>query len=73
VAKLTKKKASSPEVSKQHSSNEFMNFFTYKIDNIREILYNYTAVYYSIAAGGALSSPRGKICFIYCYRRGRIV
>jgi len=21
---------------KQHSSNDFMNFFTYKIDNIRE-------------------------------------
>ena len=36
VAKLTKKKASSTEVSKQHSSNDFMNFFTYKIDNIRD-------------------------------------
>jgi len=36
VAKLMKKKASSPEVSKQHSSNDFMNFFTYKIDNIRD-------------------------------------
>ncbi|XDV21738.1 hypothetical protein PO909_026762 [Leuciscus waleckii] len=36
VAKLTKKKASSPEVSKQHSSNDFMNFFTYKIDTIRD-------------------------------------
>ena len=31
-----KKKASSPEISKQHSSNDFMNFFTYKIDNIRD-------------------------------------
>jgi len=31
-----KKKASSPEVSKQHSSNDFMNFITYKIDNIRD-------------------------------------
>jgi len=28
VAKLMKKKASSPEVSKQHSSNDFMNFCT---------------------------------------------
>jgi len=36
MAKLTKKKASSPEVSKQHISNDFMNFFTYKIDNIRD-------------------------------------
>ena len=36
VAKLTKKKASNTEVSKQHSSNVFMNFFTYKIDNIRD-------------------------------------
>ncbi|XP_077094295.1 uncharacterized protein LOC143746358 [Siphateles boraxobius] len=36
VATLTKKKASSPEVSKKHSSNDFMNFFTYKIDNIRD-------------------------------------
>ena len=35
VAKLTKNKVSSPEVSKQHSSDVFMNFFTYKIDNIR--------------------------------------
>jgi len=31
VAKLTKKKASSPEVFKQHSSNVFMNFFTYNV------------------------------------------
>jgi len=29
-------KASSPEVSKQHSSNDFITFFTYKIDNIRD-------------------------------------
>jgi len=36
VAKLAKKKASSPEVFKQKSSNDFMNFFTYKIDNIRD-------------------------------------
>ena len=32
VAKLTKNKSSSPDVYKQHSSNDFMNFFTYKID-----------------------------------------
>jgi len=40
VAKLTKKKASSSEVSKQHSSNDFMNFFTFKIDNIRDKINN---------------------------------
>jgi len=31
-----KNKASTPDISKQHSSNDFMNFFTYKIDYIRE-------------------------------------
>jgi len=36
VAKLMKNKASTPDISKQHSRNEFMNFFTYKIDNISE-------------------------------------
>ena len=36
VAKLTKNKSSSPEVSKQHSSNDFINFYTYKIDYIRD-------------------------------------
>ena len=36
VAKLTKNKSSTLDVSKQHSSNDFMNFFTNKIDNIRE-------------------------------------
>jgi len=40
VAKLTRNKVSSPEVSKQHSNNDFMNFFTYKIDNIREKIIN---------------------------------
>jgi len=38
VAKLKKKKASSPEVFKQHSSNDFMNFSTYKTDNIRDTI-----------------------------------
>ncbi|XDV35971.1 hypothetical protein PO909_005829 [Leuciscus waleckii] len=37
VAKLTKNKAPTPDVSKQHSSNDFMNFFTYKIVNIKNI------------------------------------
>ncbi|MCL5130610.1 hypothetical protein, partial [Algibacter sp. L4_22] len=36
VAKLTKDKASPSDVCKQHSSNDFMNFFTCKIDNIRK-------------------------------------
>ena len=36
VAKLTRNKASTSDVSKEHSSNDFMNFFTCKIDNIRE-------------------------------------
>ncbi|MGL5674454.1 MAG: reverse transcriptase family protein, partial [Plesiomonas shigelloides] len=36
VAKLTRNTASTSDVSKQHSSNDFMNFFTCKIDNIRE-------------------------------------
>jgi len=36
VAKLTRNKASTPDVSKQHSSNDIMNFFTCKIENIRE-------------------------------------
>jgi len=40
VAKLTRNKVSSPKVSKQHSNNDFMNFFTYKIDNIREKIIN---------------------------------
>jgi len=36
VAKLMKNKASSPEVSKQYNSNDFMTFFTYRTDNIRK-------------------------------------
>jgi len=36
VDKLTRNKAFTFEVYKEHSSNDFMNFFTYKIDNIRE-------------------------------------
>uniref|UniRef100_A0A8C1PJZ8 Reverse transcriptase domain-containing protein n=1 Tax=Cyprinus carpio TaxID=7962 RepID=A0A8C1PJZ8_CYPCA len=37
VAKLTKNKAStSVEISQQHSSNDFMNYFTSKIDTIRD-------------------------------------
>jgi len=35
VAKLSKNKALTSDVSK-HCSNDFMNFFPYKIDNIRE-------------------------------------
>ena len=36
MAKLTRNKASTPDISKQHSSNDFMNFFASKIVNIRE-------------------------------------
>ncbi len=37
VAKLTKNKASTGvEISQQHSSNDFMNYFTSKIDTIRD-------------------------------------
>jgi len=36
VAKLTKNKVSTPNVSKHHSSNDLMNYFTLKNDNIRE-------------------------------------
>ncbi len=37
VAKLTKNKAStSVDISQQHSSNDFMNYFTSKIDTIRD-------------------------------------
>jgi len=28
---MNKHKASNPDISKQHNSNDFMNFFTYKI------------------------------------------
>ncbi len=37
VAKLTKNKASTGvDISQQHSSNDFMNYFTSKIDTIRD-------------------------------------
>ncbi len=37
VAKLTKNKTSKDvDISKQHSSNDFMNYFTSKINNIRD-------------------------------------
>ncbi len=37
VAKLTKNKASTgADISQQHSSNDFMNYFTSKIDTIRD-------------------------------------
>ncbi len=37
VAKLTKNKASAGvDISQQHSSNDFMNYFTSKIDTIRD-------------------------------------
>ncbi len=37
VAKLTKNKTSTGvDISQQHSSNEFMNYFTYKINTIRD-------------------------------------
>jgi len=36
VAKLTKNKASSPELSKQHNSIDFMTLLTSKIDHVRE-------------------------------------
>jgi len=37
VAKLTKNKAStSVDISQHHSSNDFMNFFTSKVDIIRD-------------------------------------
>ncbi len=37
VAKLTKNKASTGvDISQQHSSNDFINYFTYKIDTIRD-------------------------------------
>ncbi len=37
VAKLMKNKASAgADISKQHSSNDFMNFFTPKIDTFRD-------------------------------------
>ena len=37
VAKLTKNKAStSVDISQHHSSNDFMNYFTSKIDTIRD-------------------------------------
>ncbi len=37
VAKLTKNKASKcVDISQQHSSNDFMNYFTSKIDTIRD-------------------------------------
>ncbi len=36
VAKLTKNKASTGfDISQQHSSNNFINYFTFKIDTIR--------------------------------------
>ena len=36
VAKLTRNKASTSDVFKEHSSNDFMNYFTSKIDTIRD-------------------------------------
>ncbi len=37
MAKLTKNKASTGvDISQQHSSNDFMNYFTSKIDTIRD-------------------------------------
>ncbi len=37
VAKLTKNKATTGvDISQQHSSNDFMNYFTSKIDSIRD-------------------------------------
>ncbi len=37
VAKLTNNKASTGvDISQQHSSNDFMNYFTFKIDSIRD-------------------------------------
>ncbi len=37
VAKLTQNKTSTDvDISQQHSSNDFMNYFTSKIDNIRD-------------------------------------
>jgi len=64
-----KNKALSPEVSKQHCSNDFMSFFSYKIDNIRDKIINYTTVYYSITSRSALSSHWRKVWFIHCYKR----
>ncbi len=73
VAKLTKNKASTGvDISQQHSSNDFMNYFTSKIDTIRDqivtmqpsAILSHHIVYYR---------SRGTIPLILYYRRGRIV
>jgi len=66
VAKLTKNKASSPDVSKQQRSNDFLNNFTYKIDNIREKII--TMQPSTTVLHQAMHCL--KIVFIHCYRRG---
>ncbi len=74
VAKLTKNKASKcVDISQQHSSNDFMNYFTSKIDTIRDQTCNHTAVSYSITSNSAVEIPWGTIPLILYYRRGRIV
>ncbi len=50
VTKLTKNKASTGVgISQEHSSNDFMNYFTFKIENS-----NHAAVSYSTASDSAL-------------------
>ncbi len=38
--KLLKNKASTADISQQHSGNDFMNFFTSNIDTIRDEIIN---------------------------------
>ncbi len=52
VAKLTYNKASTVvDISQQHSSKDFINYFTSKIDTIRDQI---VAISYSIPSNSAL-------------------